>query len=89
MSQPSFNRHIKLSKFLTIRPFNSQIYSQCYLRMSKDSLVERLITAERALAEQRERWLIQQDETLTWRLRAEAAETQLQDLQAKTSRRKS
>ena len=38
----------------------------------------RLITAERTLAEQRERWLVQQDEMLTWRLRAEAAEVQLQ-----------
>jgi hypothetical protein len=43
--------------------------------MSKEALVERLITTERTLAEQRERWLSQQDETLTWRLRAEAAET--------------
>src|SRR5712691_5055714 len=67
---------------------DEQRVRQRYLRMSKDVLVERLITAERTLAEQRERWLSQQDETLTWRLRAEAAETQLQDLQAKTSRRK-
>ncbi len=51
---------------------------QRYLRMGKESLVERLITTERTLAEQRERWLSQQDEVLTWRLRAEAAETQLQ-----------
>ena len=32
------------------------------------------LPSERTLAEQRERWLSQQDETLTWRLRAEAAE---------------
>ncbi len=48
-----------------------------YLRMSKEALVERLITAERTVAEQRERWLSQQDEVLTWRLRAEAAEAYL------------
>lgn len=53
--------------------------------MSKEALVERLITAERTLAEQRERWLSQQDEVLTWRLRAETAEAHLQDLQAKTN----
>ena len=50
---------------------------QRYLRMSKETLVERLITAERTQTEQRERWLGQQDEVLTWRLRAEAAEAQL------------
>lgn len=48
-----------------------------YLRMGREALVERLIATERTLAEQRERWLTQQDEALTWRLRAEAAETQL------------
>jgi len=48
-----------------------------YLRMSKEALVERLITAERTLSERRERWLGQQDEALTWRLRAEAAEVRL------------
>jgi hypothetical protein len=67
---------------------DEQRVRQRYLRMSKDSLVARLITAERTLAEQRERWLSQQDEVLTWRLRAEAAETQSQNLKAKTSRRK-
>ena len=57
---------------------NEQRVRQRYLRMSKEVLVERLITAERSLAEQRERWLGQQDEALTWQLRAEAAETQRQ-----------
>lgn len=65
---------------------DEQQVRQRYLRMSKEALVERLIAAERTLAEQRERWLSQQDELLTWRLRAESAETHLQDLQAKTSR---
>jgi len=56
---------------------DEQRVRQRYLRMSKEALVERLITAERTLAEQRVRWLIQQDEALTWRLRAETAETRL------------
>jgi hypothetical protein len=50
---------------------------QRYLRMSKETLVERLLAVERTLAQQRERWLAQQDEALTWRLRAEAAEARL------------
>jgi hypothetical protein len=56
---------------------DEQRVRQRYLRMSKEALVARLITAERTLAEQRERWLSQQDEVLTWRLRAEAAEARL------------
>jgi hypothetical protein len=56
---------------------DEQRVRQCYLRMGKDTLVERLIATERTLAEQRERWLMQQDEALTWRLRAEAAEARL------------
>lgn len=59
---------------------DEQRVRQRYLRMGKETLVERLIATERTLAEQRERWLTQQDEALTWRLRAEAAETQLQFL---------
>ena len=51
---------------------DEQRVRQRYLRMSKEVLVDRLLTAERTLAEQRERWLTQQDEVLTWRLRAEA-----------------
>jgi hypothetical protein len=47
---------------------------QRYLRMNKETLAERFIAAERTLAEQWERWLSQQDESLTWRLRAGAAE---------------
>lgn len=62
---------------------DEQRVRQRYLRMSKEALVDRLITAERTLAEQRERWLAQQDEGLTWRLRAETAEMQLQVFQAK------
>jgi hypothetical protein len=56
---------------------DEQRVRQRYLRMNKEALIERLITAERSLAEQRDRWLSQQDEILTWRLRAEAAEVRL------------
>jgi hypothetical protein len=62
---------------------DEQRVRQRYLRMSKNALIERLITTERTLAEQRERWLAQQDEVLTWRLRADAAETQLQEREGK------
>jgi hypothetical protein len=63
----------------TVKPGrDEQRVRQRYRRMSKESLVERLIIAERTLAQQRERWLSQQDEVLTWRLRAEAAEAGLQ-----------
>jgi hypothetical protein len=56
---------------------DEQRVRQRYLRMSKEALVVRLINVERTLAVQRERWLGQQDEVLTWRLRAEAAEARL------------
>ena len=58
---------------------NEQRARQRYLRMSKDALVERLLAVERLHAQERERWLAQQDEVLTWRLRAEAAETRLKE----------
>jgi len=64
---------------------DEQRVRQRYLRMSKDALIDRLITAERTLAEQRERWLSQQDEVLIWRLRAEAAEAQLQEKKLRRS----
>ena len=67
---------------------DEQRVRQRYLRMSKDVLVERLITAERTLAEQRERWLSQQDEALTWRLRAETAERRLQEIKEESSKLK-
>jgi hypothetical protein len=56
---------------------DEQRVRQRYLHMSKEALVERLIIVERTVSEQRERWLTQQDDVLTWRLRAEAAETRL------------
>jgi hypothetical protein len=58
---------------------NEQRVRQRYLRLSKETLVDRLITVERMSAQERERWLTQQDEVLTWRLRAEAAETRLKE----------
>jgi hypothetical protein len=63
---------------------DEQRVRQRYLRMSKEALIERLITVERTQAEQRERWLAQKDEVLTWRLRAEAAEAQLKALKEKS-----
>ncbi|HEU5373933.1 MAG TPA: hypothetical protein VFV38_00695 [Ktedonobacteraceae bacterium] len=67
---------------------DEQRVRQRYLRMSKEVQIERLITAERILAEQRERWLIQQDEAFTWRLRAEAAEAQMQERKATAPQQK-
>ena len=58
---------------------NEQRARQRYLRMSKETVVDRLITVERIWAQERERWLAQQDEVLTGRLRAEAAETRLKE----------
>jgi hypothetical protein len=67
---------------------DEQRVRQRYLRMGKETLIERLIVAERTLAEQRERWLSQQDEALTWRLRAEAAEAQVRAFREKSARQK-
>jgi hypothetical protein len=66
---------------------DEQRVHQRYRRMSKEALIERLITTERTVAEQRECWLNQQDEVLTWRLRAEAAETHLQEYKARAEQR--
>jgi hypothetical protein len=63
---------------------NEQRARQRYLRMSKGALVERLLAVERTSAQERERWLSQQDDVLTWRLRTEAAEGRLAQ-QAETS----
>ena len=67
---------------------DEQRVRQRYLRMSKEALVARLITAERTLAEQREQWLSQQDEMLTWQLRAETAEMHVKSLRVQTARQK-
>lgn len=60
---------------------------QRYLRMGKAALVDRLLAVEQMYAEQQERWLVQQDELLHWRLRAEQSEAQLQ--REKTTKAKS
>ncbi len=67
---------------------DEQRVRQRYLRMSKEALIARLITAERTLAEQREHWLSQQDEILTWQLRAETAEMHVKSLRGQTARQK-
>jgi hypothetical protein len=67
---------------------NEQRVRQRYSRLSKEALVERLLTVERTYANEREQWLLQQDELLTWRLRAEAAETHLQRLKEKSKQQK-
>jgi hypothetical protein len=58
---------------------------QRYLRASKAELVNRLLAAEYAYAEQELRWLEQQDEILTWRLRAESAEARLAAIRTRES----
>lgn len=50
---------------------------QRYQRLSKGELVDRLLAAERNSAEWEQRFLACQDDTLSWRLRAEAAEKRL------------
>jgi hypothetical protein len=49
-----------------------------YLKRSKAELVERLLAAENAHAVLQERWLEVTEEALSWRLRAERAESHLQ-----------
>jgi hypothetical protein len=69
---PSFHlEHIKPDRDLAHA-------GQRYMQMSKAALVDRLLAVEQAYAERQERWLVQQDELLRWRLRAEQAEARLQ-----------
>jgi len=67
---------------------DEQRVRQRYLRMSKAALVERLLAVERAAAQERERWIQSQDEVLTWQLRAQTAETHMQDLKVRAEQRK-
>jgi hypothetical protein len=46
-------------------------------RLSKGALVDRLLAAEQSAAEWEQRFLAHQDDILSWRLRAEAAEKRL------------
>jgi len=48
-----------------------------YLAQNKEQLVERLLAVENAHAVLQERWLETTEEVLSWRLRAERAESQL------------
>ncbi len=72
ISLPSVSGSIKLDR-------DEQRVRQRYLRMGKEALVERLLTVERACVEQEQRWLSYQDDLLTWRLRAQAAEARLKE----------
>lgn len=66
-----------------IKPNRDLVHtSQRYMQMSKAELVDRLLAVEQAYAERQERWLLEQDELLEWRLRAEQAEARLQREQA-------
>ena len=53
-----------------------------YLTHSKSQLVERLLSVENAHAVLQERWLDVNEEVLSWRLRAERAESQLRRREA-------
>ena len=53
-----------------------------YLTQSKSQLVERLLAVENAHAVLQERWLEANEEVLSWRLRAERAESQLRRREA-------
>ncbi len=53
-----------------------------YLTRSKSQLVEQLLAVENAHAVLRERWLEVNEEALSWRLRAERAESQLRRREA-------
>lgn len=50
---------------------------QRYQQLSKATLADRLLAAERTSAEWEQRWLSHQDDVLCWRLRAETAEERL------------
>lgn len=77
---PSFHpEHIKPDRDLAHA-------GQHYMQMSKAALVDRLLAVEQAYTEWQERWLVQQDELLQWRLRAEQAEARLQREKATKTR---
>lgn len=71
-SLPSHPTHVKPDRDL-------ERVRQRYLRTGKAALVERLLAVEQEYAEHQERWLVQQDELLQWRLRAETAEARLKE----------
>ena len=77
---PNTTKKVGATQISTKADRNQEQARQRYLRFSKVELVDRLLTAEYVYAEQEKRWLAQQDEVLTWRLRAEAAEARLNAL---------
>lgn len=77
---PSTTKKVRATRISTKVDRDQEQVRQRYLRFSKAELVDRLLAAESTYAEQEHRWLEQQDEALTWRLRAEAAEARLSAL---------
>ncbi|HYU72201.1 MAG TPA: hypothetical protein VEL31_05940, partial [Ktedonobacteraceae bacterium] len=78
---PNTTKKVRATQISTTKADRDQEQArQRYLRFNKAELVDRLLAAEYAYAEQEQRWLSQQDETFTWRLRAEAAEARLNAL---------
>lgn len=73
----NITKKVKVPQISTKTDRDQEQVRQRYLRLSKAELVDRLLAAESAYAEQEQRWLSQQDEAFTWRLRAEAAEARL------------
>ncbi len=74
---PNTTKKVRATQISTKADRDQEQARQRYLRFNKAELVDRLLAAEYAYAEQEQRWLSQQDETFTWRLRAEAAEARL------------
>jgi hypothetical protein len=70
----SITKKVKATRISTKTDRDQEQVLQRYLRLSKAELVDRLLAVEAAYAEQEHSFLSQQDEALTWRLRAEQAE---------------
>ena len=70
-------KKVKATRISTKADRDQEQVRQRYLRQGKAELADRLLAVEAAYAEQEQRWLAQQDEIFTWRLRAEAAEARL------------
>ena len=77
---PNTTKKVRATQISTKADRDQEQARQRYLRFNKAELVDRLLAAEYAYAEQEQRWLSQQDETFTCRLRAEAAEARLNAL---------
>ena len=75
----NITKKVKAIRISTKADRGQEQVRQRYLHLSKAELVDRLLAVESAYAKQEQRWLSQQDEVFTWRLRAEAAETRLKE----------